>query len=421
MSEKLIYLIQRLLRQTWVRCVLFSIFALVGVGLSIALGPWIPTDLAVSLGADSIESVLNILATSMLTVAIFSASTMVSTFSAVAGTATPRASQLLIEDSTIQTTLATFIGAFLFSVIALIGLNAHAFGSGGRLVLFAFTLATLVVVVIVLLRWIDYLSVLGRVGETIRRVEKATRHAMYQRVNRPYLGGHPQAAGTRGQHWVFSPATGFVQHVSMDLLQACTKEDKATLHLHVLPGEMVDPSVALVSSDMPIDDDRRAAICNAMLIGTARTFDHDPRFGMVVMAEIATRALSPGINDPGTALSVLSTGVRTLAYWVKLLKEERPEAEVEFDRVTAPALDDAGLLEDGLTPIARYGDSAVEVGLALQRALTAIRSLGHAPFVQASTDLSLYAIERASHAGLMPADVQRLRSAAVLGGRVDAA
>ncbi len=49
----------------------------------------------------------------MLTVSIFSASTMVAAFSAVANSATPRASQLLIEDSTVQNTLAVFIGAFL--------------------------------------------------------------------------------------------------------------------------------------------------------------------------------------------------------------------------------------------------------------------------------------------------------------------
>ena len=62
-------------------------------------------------------------ASSMLTVAIFSASTMVSSFGAVASSATPRASQLLIEDTTIQNTLAAFIGAFIYSVIALVGLH----------------------------------------------------------------------------------------------------------------------------------------------------------------------------------------------------------------------------------------------------------------------------------------------------------
>ena len=132
MTEKLLYLLQRLLRKTWVRCVLFSLVGVLAVGLSMVLGPSIPDDVAVKLGSDAIGSILHIIATSMLTVTIFSASTMVSSFTAVASSATPRASQLMIEDTTIQNTLATFIGAFLYSVIALIGLNAQIYGGGGR-------------------------------------------------------------------------------------------------------------------------------------------------------------------------------------------------------------------------------------------------------------------------------------------------
>ena len=416
MSEKLTYLLQRLMRKTWVRCMLFSLFAVLAVGLAMLLGPSIPKDVALKLGSDSIENLLNILAASMLTVAIFSASTMVSSFSAVASSATPRASQLLIEDTTIQNTLATFIGTFLYSVIALIGLNAHIYGDGGRLVLFGFTLVILLLVVIVLLRWIDYLSVLGRMGETIRRVETATLKAMTQRLSRPYLGARPQPKGASGQHTVFAPETGFVQHVSMDLLQACTEEeDGDILHLHVLPGAFVEPSVVLVSSHRPVDEARRKAICNAVLIGSSRTFDHDPRFGLVVMGEIATRALSPGINDPGTALDVMATSVRVLVHWVEQLREDGADgepAEVEFDRVTAPALREAGMLEDVFMPLARYGASAVEVGVTLQRALASIRRLDHPAFNQAAQELSRYAIERAEHAGLLAADVQQLHEAA---------
>ena len=80
MSEKLIFLLQKLMRRTWVRCALFSLVAVLAVVMSKLLGPLIPEDTAATLGADSIGSLLNILATSMLTVAVFSASTMVASF-----------------------------------------------------------------------------------------------------------------------------------------------------------------------------------------------------------------------------------------------------------------------------------------------------------------------------------------------------
>lgn len=413
MSEKLLFLLQRVWRRSWVRCALFSLFALLAVLSSTLLGPLIPQDVALKLGSDSIGSLLNILASSMLTVAIFSASTMVASFAAVASSATPRASQLLIEDSTIQNTLAVFIGAFLYSVIALVGLHAHVYGDGGRLVLFVFTLVILLLVVIVLLRWIDYLSVMGRLGETIRRVEAATTKAMDQRAKKPYLGGRPQQPDERGTHGVAAPTTGFVQHVSLDLLQARAETLGADLHLHVLPGAFVEPTTAIVSTDSPLDDASRKAITDAVLIGPTRTFDHDPRFGLVVMGEIASRALSASVNDPGSALDVLATGVKTLHHWAKPRQQrDEPAAEVLFARVSVPPVHEAGMVDDLFMPFARYGASSVEVGVALQRALGSVMRFGHPPFDAAAKRMSHYALVRADHAALCAPDLNTLCEAA---------
>ena len=68
-------------------------------------------------------------------------------------------------------------------------------------------------------------------------------------------------------------------------------------------------------------------------------------------------------------------------------------------------------------PLTRYGASAVEVGVALQRALASIRRLDHPAFNQATDKLSRYAIDQATHAGLFEADVQQLRHAAAEGRR----
>lgn len=387
MSEKLVFFLQRLVRKTWLRCALFALLACAAVMLATWAGPYIPDGTAIDLGSDALDSLLNILASSMLTVSIFSASTMVAAFSAVANSATPRASQLLIEDSTVQNTLAVFIGAFIYGVIALVGLHAHVYGDGGRLVLFGFTLLILLGVVVVLLRWIDYLSVLGRLGETIRRLEQATCKAIDQRIDKPYLGGRCQQPGERGSHEVRSDATGFVQHVAMDQLQARAQALDGQIHLHVLPGAFVAPGAVLASSDRPLDDTARDAVRQAVLIGNGRTFDHDPRYGFVVMGEIASRAMSASINDPGTALEVIGAGVRTLAHWAarqqaasssasaSMPASSTPSSPSPCDRVTAPALREAGMVEDVFEPLARYAAGAVEVGIALQRALRSVGTL----------------------------------------------
>ena len=410
MSEKL--MLQKLVCKTWVRCALFSLVAVVAVGMSMLMGPVIPQDVAVKLGADAIGSLLTILATSMLTVAVFSASTMVTSFSVVATGATPRAYRLFVEDPTIQNTLATFIGAFLYIIIGLIGLHANLYGGGGRLVLFGFTVLILLVVVIVLLRWMDFLSVLGRMAETIRRVQNATTDAMDQRLENPWLGGVPQSEGIGGRYAIYAPTTGFVQHVSMDLLQECAEKLGTMLHIHALPGSFVEPSIPIASSDRQLSSAQKKSISDSVLIGAARTFEHDPRFGLVVLAEIATRALSPAVNDPGTAHAILAAVVKSLVCWVQHQPAVSPPPDPKIKRVTAPALDEAGMQQDAFLPLSRYGAWAVEVGQTLQQALASIGRLNHAGFNATLQELSGYAIMQAAPAGLPDADLQRLRDAA---------
>jgi len=276
-------------------------------------------------------------------------------------------------------------------------------------------------VVIVLLRWLDYLSVLGRVGETISRVEEATIEAMAQRLEKPFMGGLKQAEGASGEHILHAPATGFVHHVSMDILQGCAQQADAMIHLHVQPGDFVEPSMVIASSTQALDGEGCKAVADAVLIGSARTFDHDPRFGLLVMGEIAARALSPAVNDPGTAIVVLATAVRTMIYWVdaqraqiQSMQQDDPDAShAEFDRVSAPGLREAGMLTDVFDPLARHGALAVDVGVALQHALASIRRLNHVAFNPMLDQISREAIKRAVHAGLFQPDLECLREAAL--------
>src|SRR3546814_11118117 len=110
----------------------------------------------------------------MLAVTTFSLSTMVTAYGAASTGATPRATTLVIEDTTTQNALATFIGSFLFSLVGIIALSPGASGVPGRVLLFAVTICVVILIVYMLLLCIHNLSKLVRVGEMIDVVEKRT-------------------------------------------------------------------------------------------------------------------------------------------------------------------------------------------------------------------------------------------------------
>lgn len=189
MSSRLIWSISVLARRIWFRATLFSIAAVATALLAIVVTPYIPADLSTKIGADSVDNILGIIASSILTVTTFSLSTMVSAYSAATSNVTPRATLLVMEDSTTQNVLATFVGSFLFSLVGIVALTTGAYGEQGRVVLFVVTIGVIVLIVVTLLRWIDHLSRLGRVTETTRRVEEATLDAVKAWRKSPNFGG----------------------------------------------------------------------------------------------------------------------------------------------------------------------------------------------------------------------------------------
>jgi uncharacterized membrane protein len=55
----------------------------------------------------------------------------------------------------------------------------------------------------------------------------------------------------------------------------------------------------------------------AFVIGNMRYFHEDPRFGLITLSEIASRAYIPAVNDPGTAIQIISSHVRLFSLWAE--------------------------------------------------------------------------------------------------------
>jgi len=372
-SRKLLFEIGRVVRRLWFRPALYSAAAVATVALAIVVPPLLPFALKspVTLSADSVETVLTVLASSMLAVVTFSLSALVAALAEATRSATPRATTLLMEDGAVQNTLSTFLGAFLFAIVGILGISGSIYTELGRSILFAATVAVIAIVVVALVKWIERISRLGRVGETIDRVENATGAAFAAYADNPTLGGTTPPARPPSGRTVFAAKTGYVQHIDVPRIAAMAADAGATVHLAVRPGAFVDPvrPIAVIEGD---DGATTLADCvrTAVTVGDQRSFPQDPRFGIVVLAEIAVRALSPGVNDPGTAIDVIGTTVRLLWQWQDAAVAARPEPGSPL--VTVPLLDPADILEDAFRPIGRDGAAVVEVATRLARGLCSL-------------------------------------------------
>lgn len=393
-------------RRMWLRASVFCVFGVVLAFAGIVGGHALSYDFAVKLGSRSVDEILNVLASSMLAVTTFSLSTMVSAYAAAANSVTPRAVQLLIDDRTAQNALGTFLGSFLFSIVGIVALSMGIYGETGRVILFAGTILVIVLIVITFLHWIEHISRFGRMQDTIDRVEQAVMRAVRSMPMRLAFGPRPRLAIPEGATRVRHEDIGRVNHVDVVALSSVAKEVDADINLVALPGTLADPARLLAWTRASLDTRQIERVRAAFTLDHARAFDNDPRFGLVVLSEVASRALSPAVNDPGTAIAVIEAGTRVMA---AVLRHQPDPAQAPPDNVIVPAFTLGDLIEDFYQPIARDGAGLVEVGVRLLKGLAALQSIEPAAAddcAMAATD----ALERATTACSAQADCVRLRA-----------
>lgn len=358
----------RLGRQVWVRAALFTV-----IGIAIALvaglvGPLLPFSISIDLGQNAVDSLLQIIATAMLTVSTFSVTAMVTAFSSATTTATPRSTPLLIADTTSQNAVSTFIGAFTYSLVGIVALSTGYYTEQGRTILFVGTLVVIAIVVFTLLRWISHLSTFGRMADVIDRVEQAATLTIQRHAASPALGARRLTTVPPGARAVHADDIGYVTHLDVATLDRLAEAHGLRVYVTAAPGRLADARTPLVRVEGEVDDATASALRGAFRLEHHRTYEQDPRFGVIALTEIGSRALSAATNDPGTAIEVIAALQRVLAHAVTA----EPDSEVRYPRVhIAPATLDE-IVADAFRPLARDGAAQVEVQVRLQKCLASL-------------------------------------------------
>lgn len=412
LTERIRLLLNRFRDRLWVKplavCLLSIAVAFVAkFADGIGLATFTP-----AVSRDSIEALLSIMASSMLVIATFSVSSMVAAYASAANTATPRSFILVVSDDASQNALSTFVGAFIFSIVAITAVKNEYFERAGLFILFVLTVFIFGLVVVTFVRWVDRIARLGRMGTTIEKVEHATAVALKRRWNAPNLCGVPVSSHLEGQA-VYAANVGYVQYIDMAALQTWAEQSKVRVVVAALPGCFAasNKTLAYVIADSAERTDIDCtAVALAFQIGGVRLFDDDPRFGLVVLSEIAGRALSPAVNDPGTAICVVGTLVRLFTLW----SEPEPvggKQAPKYDRVEVPELSARDMFDDAFTAIARDGAGVVEVAVRLQKALGALAASGNADLRQAAEYHSRLAFKRSQNVLSISEDLEAVAEA----------
>ncbi|MFO8141287.1 MAG: DUF2254 domain-containing protein [Marinobacter sp.] len=415
-ADSLRFVVNRLRGRLWVKPLVLCVLAIGGTFIAMLADGTGLSSVLPRITLKSVESLLSIMASSMLVIATFAVGSMGAAYASASTGATPRSIPLVIADDVTQNALSAFIGAFIFSIVSLIAVQNHLFGSAGRFAIFVLTLLVFAIVVITFVRWVDRIARLGRVVNTIAQVEKAASDALDRRRHAPTLSALPASLHQPENKGVpvYSSTVGYVQHIDLNTLQSCAKALDCHVRVTALPGTFVTAHRPLMRIEGHIDQweaFKPDAFSNAFKISSNRSFEDDPRFGLLALSEIADKALSPGINDPGTAINVIGTLVRLFTLWQSPLEQDQL-LPITYDRVLIPELKTHDLFDDAFTAIARDGAGIVEVSIRLQKALCALAETDDQAMVIAAKKHSQTALARSEYALSLQEDIDAVRRTA---------
>ena len=419
MQKNIKFFFNVLSEKLWFKPLIFCLLSVAAALLAHLADNSFIVDIAPDIEKSSVEDLLSTISSSMLVIAIFAVGAMLSAFSAASGTATPRSFTLIVADDVSQNALSVFIGSFIYSIVATIALKNGFYGEAGYFTLFVLTLLVFIIVIITFLRWVERISKLGRLGHTIKKVEDATAKAILERKIDPLMGGLPVSDKLHKGVPFYGDQIGYIQHINMDKLQEVAEAADAIFLLNSMPGAFTAPDkplVYLISGKEGTFKENKEQINKAFVIKDSRSFHDDPRFGLIALSEIASRALSPGINDPGTAISIIGSHVRIFHSWISN-DDIKKDTKILYNRIEVPELSVADMFDDAFRPIARDGASNLEVMLRLQKALTSIAFIGNSTIKDLAFFHSQQAYERAALAMELKSDQELLKQHCVFNNK----
>lgn len=373
-------------------------------------------------GESGSRDILGAIATSSLAVAGTTFSITIAVLALTSSTYGPRLVRNFMADRGNQVVLGVYVATFLYSLLVLRSIRVPGDPGDQEAEVFVPHLAVNGAVLLalanvaVLVYFIHHISDSIQVATLARRV-RGDLTATVDRLYPADLGDEPDP-GAEAQlptTWLGRPitadASGYVLAVRQEHLVEAAVEHDVVVALQVRPGQYVLPGtvVALTHPATADGDGLADAVRASLAVGESRTPHQDVAFAVQQLTEMAVRALSPGTNDPYTAINALddlSAGLTMLAAR-DLPSPVRSDAEGKA-RVHAPGLGTVEVVRPVVDAMRWYAASAPSVMHTtldlLERVGSATRSAAVRAELARQVDLLQDAFDGAQH---RPEDTDR--------------
>ncbi len=332
--------------------------------------------------ADSARSVLSTTSGAMISVTGLVFSITIVVLQLASSQFSPRVIATFLEDRVTQHTLGVFVASFLFSLTVLRSIP-DAGGMDDAVPELAVTLSFLLVLgaVAMFLAFIQHITQSIAVSTVIRRVGAQTRDLLVRSKERRATlpSAVPELPDLKGQTVAVARRSGYIDAINSGLLRNCALERGTRVEVLYPLGSFVAEGAALAMVHGPsADSDWDELVASAVALRAERSMEQDMTFGFRRLVDIAERALSPGVNDPTTAVQAIDE----LHDILRRMVGDPSVVGVHLDHDGAPRVltqewTFGQYLDLAVDEIAHWGKTSLQIPRRLQEMLTDLAVAAH--------------------------------------------
>ncbi|WP_349409700.1 DUF2254 domain-containing protein [Pseudalkalibacillus sp. SCS-8] len=337
--------------------------------------------------------ILSALATSILTMTAITFSSIMVLLSTYLSQYSPRTLTNFISDTVTRRVLGIFIGSFLYFVLVLLWMNI----SDQPMFMLVPTLSVLLSAICLgffvyfihhVGNWIQVSNLIQDITDNclaILQTKEAGKAHLNASETSPWSSWESDELKMSVHRVASSKRSGFIQFIDIDAFVKKAAEDDLLIRLDKKIGDYVDEGTGLFTywslSDGSYHIDE---YIEHIQIGGQRTTEQDLEFGIQKLTEIALRAISPGINDPQTAINCIQRLGKILARLAERSMEEPYLYDREKNlRVILKTTTFAHVLYKTFYQIRFYSRQDVSVIATIIDALTMIAEKSEGPLKEA--------------------------------------
>ena len=285
------------------------------VGISTFIKEHVP-ELVIN-NADTAKTLLSFLTGGIISIMVFSFSMVMVLLNQASSNFSPRVLPGLISNKNHQYVLGIYLATILYNTFTLVGINPRD-EEQYQLPGFSVLLGIIFTVVCfgAFLYFIHSISQAIQVNNILDSIYKKAKKKLLAILDNEKESA-PDFPDTSNWKSYYSTETGYFQKFAANnLLDICTEED---IQIKILPiqGVFVLKGIPIIKVNKEISDELLNKILSNFNFARGELVEDNYALAFKQITEIGIKAMSPGINDPGTAINTIDYLTELFAYRIQ--------------------------------------------------------------------------------------------------------